>query len=379
MRIARIATVPFFLYNHLRGQIEATINAGHEVTLISGSGQEVEWLKTISGVRFHEIDIPRRISPLRDLRAVFQLYLFFRREKFDIVHSTTPKAGMLCAIAAFLAKIPVRLHTFTGQAWMELEGMTRMIAKTGDKVTVALNTLCYADSPSQLDFMFSEGISPKGKTRMLGSGSLAGVDLSRFDPEKFKNSKQDIRKELDIPEDHRVITFIGRITKDKGIEELLAAFKKIRQCTLLLIGPGETKSGAFSENSRAIDDPDIRMTGYSPVPERYLAVTDIFCLPSYREGFGNVVIEAAAMGIPSIGTDIVGLRDAVIDGKTGLLVKPKEIDALADALEVLLKDEAMRAEMGKAARERAVMEFSSDKVNAAVLAEYDRLLSGATR
>ena len=373
MKIARVATVPFFLYNHLKGQIEATIEAGHEVTLISGGGKEVEWLKAIPGVKFHEIDIPRKISLLRDLRAVFQLYLFFRKEKFDIVHSTTPKAGMLCAIAAFLARTPVRLHTFTGQAWMELKGMMRSIAKAGDKVTVALNTLCYADSPSQLEFILSEGVSPEGKTIVLGSGSLSGVDLSRFDPEKFENSKQAIRKELDIPEDHRVITFIGRITKDKGIEELVSAFGKLGQCTLLLVGPGETKGGEFSEDSSEIDHSDIRMTGYSPFPERYLAVTDVFCLPSYREGFGNVVIEAAAMGVPTVGTDIIGLRDAVIDGKTGLLVKPKDSDALADALEVLLEDVTMRTRMGMAARQRAVSDFSSEKVNKAVLSEYERL------
>ena len=376
MKLARVATVPFFLYNHLRGQIEATIKAGNEVTLISGGGKEVEWLKAIPGVKFHEIDIPRRISPLRDLRAVFQLYLFFRDQRFDIVHSTTPKAGMLCAIASFLARVPVRLHTFTGQAWMELQGMTRSVAKAGDRVTVALNTHCYADSPSQLEFMFSEGISLREKTTVLGSGSLSGVDLSRFDAEKFKDSRQEIRKELEIPEDHRVITFIGRITRDKGIEELLSAFKKMRKCTLLLVGPGETKGGEFSENAYETNDPDIRMMGYSPEPERYLAITDIFCLPSYREGFGNVVIEAAAMGVPTVGTDIIGLRDAVINGKTGLLVKPKDADALADALEVLLKDEAMRTRMGMAARQRALSEFSSKKVNQTVLSEYERLFSG---
>ena len=372
-RICRIATVPFFLYNHLRGQISATIEAGHEVVLVSSAGAEVEWLKAIPGVKFKAIDIPRKISPLRDIRALFQLYLFFRKEKFDIVHSTTPKAGMLCAVSACFAKVPLRLHTFTGQAWMELEGMIRFIAKAGDRLTARLNTLCYADSASQKDFIVSEGIAPEEKIMVIGSGSLAGVDLSRFDPEKW--AKNDIRKELGIPEGHRVIAFIGRITKDKGIGELLEAFEKIRglKCTLLLIGPGEAKDGSLSEHARGVDDPDIRMIGYSPEPERFLAATDIFCLPSYREGFGNVVIEAAAMGVPSVGTNIIGLRDAIVDGKTGVLVKPKDSSALACALESLLNDEGLRTNMGKAARRRAALEFSSEKVNSALLSEYDRL------
>ena len=374
MKICRVATVPFFLYNHLRGQIAATVEAGHEVVLISGGGEEAEWLKAIPGIRFHEIEIPRKISPFRDLSALWQLYLFFRKEQFDIVHSTTPKAGMLCSIAAHFAKVPLRLHTFTGQAWMELGGMIRLIAKAGDWLTARLNTLCYADSPSQMDFIVSEGIASKEKIRVLGSGSLAGVDLSRFDAGKWAGSKEATRKNLGIPEGNRIISFIGRITKDKGIGELLDAFEKIRNpgCTLLLIGPGEAKDGSFIGPERG-DDPEIRFIGYSPEPERYLAVTDIFCLPSYREGFGNVVIEAAAMGIPSVGTDITGLRDAIVDGYTGLLVPPKDAVALAKALELLLKDDGMRKRMGHEAQIRVRREFSAEKVNRAVLEEYERL------
>ena len=368
MKICRVSTVPFFLYNHLRGQIIATVAAGHEVVLAGSPGPEVEWLKAIPGVRFQEMDIPRKISPLRDLKALCQLYLFFRRERFDIVHSTTPKAGMLCAVAAYFARIPIRLHTFTGQAWAELKGAMRAIAKAGDRTTVFFNTQCYVDSPSQKQFIISEKIASMEEIRVLGSGSLAGVDLSRFAPEKWATSKNAIRSDLGIPENHRVITFIGRITKDKGIGELLAAFKRLEHCTLLLVGPKEV----FSDPAESTSNANIRMIGYSTEPERYLAITDIFCLPSYREGFGNVVIEAAAMGVPTVGTDIVGLRDAIVAGQTGILVPPKESDALADALGTLLGNEAMRARMGEAARERAVSEFSADRVNAAVLEEYER-------
>lgn len=375
MKIARVATVPFFLYNHLRGQIAATVAAGHEVVLVSSGGAETEWLKAIPGVTFHEIEIPRKISPFRDLRALWRLYLFFRREKFDIVHSTTPKAGMLCAIAGFLARTPIRLHTFTGQAWVELHGLLRSVAKAGDWLTAHLDTFCYADSQSQKDFIVSEGICDKTRIRVPGSGSLAGVDLSRFDPEKWKDSKAGTRHELGIPEGYRVITFIGRITRDKGIDELLAAFDSLREqrCALLLIGPGETKDGTLSNSATATGDSDIRYIGYSHEPERYLAVTDIFCLPSYREGFGNVVIEAAAMGVPTVGTDIAGLRDAVLDGETGLLVSPRNVEQLSHALGTLLTDDEMRNRMGQNAQRRVRRNFSAIMVNQAVLAEYERL------
>lgn len=378
MKIARIATVPFFLYNHLREQVSASTAAGHEVVLISSGGKETEWLRAIPGVRFREIDIPRKISLLRDLHALWQMFLFFRRERFDIVHSTTPKAGMLCAVAGLFARVPIRLHTFTGQPWVEMRGMVRFAAKAGDWLTAHLNTLCYADSFSQRDFIVAEGVCNEKAIRVLGAGSLAGVDISRFNPEKWKDEKQAILRELGIPEGCRIVTFIGRMARDKGLAELRAAFREVCQsepnCMLLLIGPGEAEDGTLTNSAAGENEAaNVRYIGYMDQPERYLAVTDLFCLPSYREGFGNVVIEAAAMGVPSIGTDIVGLRDAIVDGETGLLVPPKSVSALADAIIKLLADSNLRRAMGEKALRRAVAHFDARKVNAAVLDEYQRL------
>jgi glycosyltransferase involved in cell wall biosynthesis len=380
MKIARIATVPFFLYNHLREQIAATVAAGHEVVLISSGGEEAEWLRRIPGVRFQEIDIPRKISPLRDLRALWRLFLFFRRERFDIVHSTTPKAGMLCAIAGFFARAPIRLHTFTGQAWVEMRGMARFVAKAGDWLTAHLNTLSYADSFSQRDFIIAEGVCAGKKIRVPGAGSLAGVDISRFNPAKWAGSKESTLKELDIPPGSRVITFIGRLTRDKGLGELMEAFARVAQeagpCVLVLVGPEDKADGTLSSRAAASEG-NIRYVGYSDQPERYLAVTDIFCLPSYREGFGNVIIEAAAMGVPAIGSDIVGLRDSIANGETGVLVPAKDSPALATAMLALLADDKRRIEMGECARARAVALFDARVVSAAVLNEYSRLQGGA--
>jgi glycosyltransferase involved in cell wall biosynthesis len=377
VKIARVATVPFFLFNHLREQIVATVAAGHEVVLISSAGEEADWLKTIPGIRFHAIDIPRRITPWRDFVAMWRLAVFFRRERFDIVHSTTPKAGMLCALAGFAARVPVRLHTFTGQVWVEMRGMMRAVAKAGDWLTAHLNTKCYADSVSQRDFIITEGVCDEMALGVLGAGSLSGVDLVRFDPARWSDSREVTRRELGIPAGYKVIAFIGRLTRDKGLAELKAAFHEVRQsepdCILLLVGPGEAEDGELTNLVDAGNESHVRFTGYTPQPERYLAVTDLFCLPSYREGFGNVVIEAAAMGVPAIGTDIVGLRDAIVGGETGLLVPPRDSRALAKAIMTLLGNRALRIEMGEKARRRAVAQFDSIKVNAAVLDEYRRL------
>ncbi len=382
LSICRIATVPFFLQNHLREQACATAAAGYDVSLVSSDGPEVPLLSSIPGLKFHAIEIPRQISPLRDLVALWQLYRLFRRERYDIVHSTTPKAGMLAAVAGYLAGIPIRLHTFTGQVWMEKSGVLRFLAKAGDRITAALNTQCYADSFSQRDFIVAEGVASPQQVRVIGEGSLAGVDLRRFDPAVWSARRDGIRAELGVAPGTKIITFIGRLNKDKGIKELVTAFERLRQngsdCVLLLIGPQDPDWAAGTNEARKHieGDPKIRSLGYSGEPERYLAVTDIFCLPSYREGFGNVVIEAAAMGVPTIGTDIVGLRDSIMNGETGLLVRPKDADALADALSALLADDARRVDMGHKARARAVKYFDAKTVNAGVVQEYARLWQG---
>ncbi len=378
MKIARVATIPFVLQNHLRGQICATIAAGHEVTLISSEGPEVPLLAAIPGVRFHHIEIPRNISPLRDALALWKLFTLFRRERYDIVHSTTPKAGLLTAVAARLAGIALRLHTFTGQVWMERRGLTRFLAKLGDRVTARLNTHCYADSPSQREFIVAERVAAPEHVAVLEAGSIAGVDLARFDPAAWSN-KESLRASLGIPQDLTVVTFIGRLTRDKGIEELVKAFESLRaagaDCLLVLVGPRDPDWNVLAAEVRhsVETDPFIRAIGYSQEPERYLAVTDIFCLPSYREGFGNVALEAAAMGVPAVGTDIVGLRDAIVDGETGLLVPARHADALARALGRLMADGALRRSMGEKARRRAVARFDARHVNAAVILDYQRL------
>ena len=380
MRIVRLATVPFFLLHHLRSQIDALVAAEHEVVLISSPIDGADALERIAGVRFVPIDMSRGIAPLRDLAALVPMVRLFRSFRPDVVHSTTPKAGLLCALAGFLARVPVRLHTFTGQPWLELSGPVRWFSRASDWLISRLNTHCYADSPSQCDFLIAEGLCRAGDISVLASGSLAGVDLSRFNSESLAGRALKCRETLAIPFTARVVLFIGRVTRDKGVSELADAFSRIKaadsEAYLVVVGPTEPERDPLpSALLQALEsDERVRMTGYDTDPEKYLAMADLLCLPSYREGFPNVVIEAGALGVPTVGTRINGLRDALVDGVTGLLVPAKNAAALAEALASLLKNEPKRKQMGNAARERVRNLFDSRVVNSRVLEEYKRLL-----
>lgn len=379
MRICRIATIPFPFLNHLRNQIMATLNMGHEVTLVCSPDTEFEELKKLAGIRLHPLQIEREISPWADVKALMTLTLFFRRERFDVVHSMTQKAALLAAIAGRATGIPVRLHTFTGQPWLTRQGAVRWIAKACDRLMTRLNTQCYADSASQRDILIKERIGNSRQISVLGHGSLAGVDLKKFTPPADANKRKEVKKQLGIPETAQVITFIGRLNRDKGVNELFHAFKNLRDegldVTLIMVGPLEKERDPLPPNliHELHNHPRVKLTGYSTVPELYLSVSELLCLPSYREGFGNVVIEAAAMGVPTVATRTVGLVDSVEDGKTGILVPPRDSRALTDAIKSLLTDEQKRLKMASEARSRAVELFDEKIVNSAALDEYEKL------
>ena len=383
LRLARVATVPYFVVSQLSAQLDAIVRSGMDVTVISSYGPELGKLKSGAlPLRIITVEIARSISLMKDVRALWQLFWLFRRERFDIVHSTNPKAGLIAAIAGLFAGVPVRLHTFTGQPWVSLHGPLRWVARWGDSLIGRLNTQCYADSESQRQFLVEQGVISPHRVSVIGAGSVAGVDLERFNATRF--SDQDCAQtkvKLGIPADAPVLLFVGRITADKGVRELLAAFHEIKQtgsrAHLVFVGPFDVERSAGNEIMRGdIDDiPDTHVVGYTDQPEVYMAIADISCLPSYREGFGTVVIEAAAMSVPTVGTDIYGLSDAVVNGETGMLVPPRDSIALMRALSSLLDNPVRCDAMGAAGRRRAEKLFDAKQVNERVIAEYRRLLS----
>jgi glycosyltransferase involved in cell wall biosynthesis len=378
MRICRVATVPFFVLHHLRPQLAGLVEAGHRVLVVCSPEPGDEAIRSLPGIDYEPLAIARPISPLRDVRALWQLTRLLRRARPDVLHSTTPKAGLLVALAGRLARVPVRLHTFTGQPWAEQAGPVRWIAQAADWLVVRLNTRCYADSRSQRDDLVARRLASCDRLHVLGPGSLSGVDLSVFDRERLAPAAISTRRELGIADGARVIVFVGRLTRDKGVAELVEAFASVRdRCpdtVLLLVGPDDARAPLpAAVRERIAADPRILTPGYTAEPQRFIAAADLLCLPSYREGFGSVVIEAAALGIPAVGTRIVGLSDAIVDGVTGVLVPPRDMTALAQSLADLLEDGERRLRMGEAARERARAEFDARRISRLLLDEYEAL------
>lgn len=385
INICRISTVPFYIVSQLKMQVEYMRDIGMKVVLVSSGGPELSEIDLSRGLSHEKVEILRSLRPWKDFVAFLKLIKVFRKYKFDIVHSTTPKAGLLSAIASFLVRVPVRLHTWTGQQWVTLKGPIRWFSRIADKLVGILNTRCYADSESQRQFLVNERVIAPEKIEVIGNGSLAGVDLNRFNPKRWPLSKkQQLKKDLSINPDSKVLIFVGRITRDKGILELISAFRKLLHLDydvhLLLVGPlDQDRGGTGSIRLTDIEQyPKTQYLGYTGCPERYLAISDIFCLPSYREGFGTTVIEAAAMGIPTVGTHINGLTDAIVNGKTGILVPSRDDRALLEALRQLLDDPDLVCRMGKTARQKCIQQFDANIINKKVAEEYLRILK-ATR
>ena len=321
------------------------------------------------GVRasFTSVPLQRRISPWQDLWALWALHVSFKRVRPQIVHSVTPKAGLLAMAAAFLAGVPCRIHTFTGQVWATKRGAGRWILMNMDRLIACFATHVLVDSPSQRDFLVANHVVSPGKATVLGKGSISGVDLQRFKPDP--EARAAVRAELGVCEDFLLFLYVGRLNRDKGIPELLDAFalnmSKHPQSGLLLVGPDEEGLEELIPPSGAVS-----RVGYTDRPERYMAAADVFVLPSHREGFGSTVIEAAACGLPTVASRIYGLTDAVVDGETGLLHKKGNVEDLASALDALSGDSGLRQRMGEDARQRVSQYFSMEAVTRNTLDFY---------
>jgi glycosyltransferase involved in cell wall biosynthesis len=342
-------TVRAFLAAHI-----ARLAKEFDVTVIANADR-----LPIEGARFIPAPIERPISPLRDLRALAKLVGIFRRERFDLVHSVTPKAGLLAMLAARLAGVPARLHTFTGQVWATRTGFARSFLRRMDRLIAASATHVLVDSRSQRDFLIAQGVVGAKKSAVLANGSICGVDGDRFRPRAAMKAAGEV-----------VFLFVGRLAKDKGVLDLIDAFSRLGNplARLVLVGPDEERLARSLER--------VTWVGGTDRVEDYMAAADVFCLPSYREGFGQVAIEASACGLPVIASRIYGLTDAVADGETGLLHAPGDVAALARHMATLLAQPELRRRMGDAGRERALRDFSTERVSQALLDFYRGIADG---
>ena len=364
-------TVKVFLVNHLK-----TLSTQYDISVVTNTNN-LDFLKPFGlYLNITPRFIERAISPIRDIKALFGLILLFKKQRFEAVHSVTPKAGLLSMLAAFAAGIPLRIHTFTGQVWANRKGITRWCLKAADRAIARCATHVLVDSHSQRDFLIKEKIVSESKSYVIANGSICGVDTKRFAPNPEGRKK--LRERFSLFESDIVFLFLGRLTVDKGLLDLARAFEEVsaihEESHFMLVGPDEEN---MKEKILAICkgcEARLHFEGLTNTPEEFMAGADVFCLPSYREGFGMAIIEAASAGMPAIGTDIYGVTDAIEKGVTGLLYPPGDAHMLAQEMLKMIENPIGRKAMGEQARERVIRLFSQEKVTSSFVAFYESLL-----
>jgi glycosyltransferase involved in cell wall biosynthesis len=370
-----VATTPFAVNAFLRTHLLALAET-HEVTLCVNTAAFPLVDDVARVVQVRHIDIARKIAPWEDLRALFQLMRCFREISPEVVHSLTPKAGLLAMLAAWFIGVPWRFHTFTGQVWATKTGVVRSLMKAIDRLIVVCANRVFADSASQCKFLESEGVVQSESVVVLGEGSVAGVDLARFHPDA--SARAALRGELGISNEKLVFLFVGRLVRDKGVFDLIDAFALVSaeqpQWELWMVGPDEDNIQSDLEVRGARSGARIRWFDSTPSPERFMAAADTFVLPSYREGFGSVIIEAAACGIPCIAYRIDGVIDAIVENSTGLFVNKGDIQSLSNSMKRIGSEHDLRFALGEAARVRAAKDFSSSAVSDAWQKFYSSVL-----
>jgi glycosyltransferase involved in cell wall biosynthesis len=372
-KVCFVVTTPFAINSFLLAPILSLINNNWDITILTNKNQIPVSDKILTScVKIKSIPIARKISLLGDIISLLYITRNIFYHKYDVVHSITPKAGLLAMIASYICSTPVRIHTFTGQVWATKTGITRYFLKSFDYLIAKSATNILVDSLSQLDFLVSQGVVDTKNATVFGSGSICGVDLNRFRPNKIIRNQ--VRNNLNIPNDAFLLLFVGRLTEEKGINELVSSFVDLSTANLnlhlLLVGPIETSiSQKIKQNKK------IHLVEYTSVPENYYCASDLFCSPSYREGFGMTLLEAAATGLPSISTDIYGVRDVVVNGVTGLLVPPRNVEKLTVAINYLIQNPDICSKMGRIARLNAEKKFDESIISCQWVNYYELLFN----
>lgn len=372
MVVASPLTINFFLTGHV-----VALGQVYDLSVITHT-KDLNFLAHLGvPVTVIPVHMERNVSVWRDLMALMRLVFIFKIKRFDLIHTLSPKSGLLGVVAAWVVRVPVRVHTFQGEVWVTRTGFWRSFLKFLDKVVAKCATHLLVVSCSEAIFLAEQKITYPDRLKMLGHGSICGVDLERFKSDPIKRS--DMRTGLGIAENDLILLYVGRLNTDKGLLLLAEAFGQLArtypQLHLLLVGPDEESmhekilACCFPGNRR------LHFVDYTPTPESYMAACDILCLPSYREGFGLVLIEAAASGVATVGSNIYGISDAMVDHETGLLFRVGSVDDLVDKLSRLIDDPQLRQRLGQNGLLRARRDFSKEFVLSSTLDFYAHVLS----
>ena len=378
IKIIRTSTVPGSLNTFCRGLLrELQEEEGYEVVAVSSPGNAMREIEEREGVRTVAVPMERHISPLRDLKSLWGLIRVFRREKPMMVHSMTPKAGLLSMMAAWMCRVPVRVHTFTGLVFPTATGLTQKILIPTDRVTCACATHIVPEGEGVKNDLINYRITRK-PLKVLGHGNVRGIDLAHYNPElpEVQAEAAKIRKPGIF-----TFVFIGRLVRDKGINELVEAFERVNKeypdTRLILVGRQEPDLDPLKPETLAKMDcnKNIVVVGQQDDVRPWLAASDVFVFPSYREGFPNVVIEAGAMGLPSIVTDINGSREIIIEGRNGSIIPPRDADTLYKAMTRMISNPATVAEMASNARPLVASRYEQSYVRRCLKDYYREIIS----
>lgn len=380
-KLIRITTAPISLDKLIEGQL-AFMKRNYEVIGISAGGGLLASVGKREGIRVIPIEMTRKITPLKDVKAVWELYKLFKKEKPFIIHSHTPKAGIVAMLAAKFARVPIRLHTVAGLPLMEAKGVKRKILNAVERLTYACATKVYPNSFGLKEIILANKFTKVSKLKVIANGSSNGIDTSHFNPEVYSASEnQTLKKKTGIQPNDFVFAFVGRLVGDKGINELVEAFsalsEKNKGVKLLLVGSYEAELDPLKADTlRAItNNKQIISVGYQQDVRPYFTISDVFVFPSYREGFPNVVMQAGAMGLPSIVSDINGCNEIIEHKKNGLIISVKDTDELFDAMSLLLINTDLMSDLKKNAIKMISSRYEQKIVWDALLIEYRKKIS----
>ncbi|MXV39151.1 glycosyltransferase [Flavobacteriaceae bacterium Ap0902] len=377
-KLIRITTVPLSLDKLLEGQLKY-MSQYFEVTAISASDKGyLEKIARRENVNYFPLELTRSITPFKDLSSLIKLIKYFRKVKPTIVHTHTPKAGTTGMIAAWITGVPIRLHTVAGLPLLETKGFRKLLLKTVEKITYACATNVLPNSNGLKDIILKEKFTKEKKLYIIGTGSSNGIDTSYFDPALYDQEyKIELRSKLGISEDDFVFIYVGRIVKDKGIEELVTAFKGLNhRCKLLLIGSKENKLDPLNKEvlKEINQNKNIIDLGWQKDVRPYLSISEVLTFPSYREGFPNVVLQAGAMQLPSIVSDINGNNEIIENKINGLIIPVKDVGSLENAMLLIQEDIELYRFLKKNTRTFIAQNFERDSIIKALKNFYENQL-----
>ena len=369
----------------LKGQLRFMASNGFDVKGVSSEGEELREVHENEGIVMEAINMSRKITPFQDLKSLWEMWNFLRKEKPQIVHTHTPKAGIIGMLAARLAGVPHRLHTVAGLPLMEATGIKRKILNFVEKLTYSSATRVYPNSKGLYDFILQNNFTQSNKLKIIANGSSNGINTTFFSPAQVSEiEKVALREKLNIHSDDFVFVFVGRIVSDKGINELIKAFSELQAAgnneltgiKLLLVGGLESDLDPLNPETLAEinQNKDIISAGFQQDVRPFFAISDALVFPSYREGFPNVVMQAGAMGLPSIVSDINGCNEIIVEGENGLIIPSKNVEKLKEKMLTLARDKNLYIKLKENSRRMIESRYEQSVVWNALLEEYEGLL-----